>query len=84
MGSNERKTFKFLNILKLFLQVPNNYETDLIFPIIEKAAELASISYALTDDSSRTKLKVCYSLFKNHYYYLPNLLKNFVLNITTF
>ncbi|KVI04030.1 Alanine-tRNA ligase, class IIc [Cynara cardunculus var. scolymus] len=38
--------------------VPNNYETDLIFPIIEKVSELANVSYALTDDSSRTKLKV--------------------------
>lgn len=43
---------------RILQKVPNNYETDLIFPIIEKAAELASISYALTDDSSRTKLKV--------------------------
>lgn len=44
-----------------FSQVPNNYETDLIFPIIEKAAELANVSYALADDSTKTKLKVRYN-----------------------
>ncbi|KAL4572819.1 hypothetical protein LXL04_019605 [Taraxacum kok-saghyz] len=43
---------------RILQKVPNNYETDLIFPIIEKASELASITYSLTDDSSRAKLKV--------------------------
>lgn len=43
-------------------QVPNNYETDVIFPIIEKASELANVSYALADDPTKTKLKV--SFFK--------------------
>ncbi|XP_024991586.1 alanine--tRNA ligase, chloroplastic/mitochondrial isoform X3 [Cynara cardunculus var. scolymus] len=43
---------------RILQKVPNNYETDLIFPIIEKVSELANVSYALTDDSSRTKLKV--------------------------
>lgn len=40
------------------MQVPNNYETDLIFPIIEKAAELANVYYALSDDQTKLKLKV--------------------------
>ncbi|KAF3659357.1 hypothetical protein FXO38_12687 [Capsicum annuum] len=39
-------------------KVPNNYETDLVFPIIEKAAELENVSYALADYSSKTKLKI--------------------------
>jgi hypothetical protein len=42
----------------ILLQVPNNYETDLIYPIIEKAAELANISYALADDRTKMNLKV--------------------------
>ena len=42
------------------LQVPNNYETDLIYPIIEKASELANVSYALADDYTKMNLKVCY------------------------
>ncbi|XP_009606795.2 alanine--tRNA ligase, chloroplastic/mitochondrial isoform X1 [Nicotiana tomentosiformis] len=43
---------------RILQKVPNNYETDLIFPIIEKAAELANVSYALADDSTKTKLKI--------------------------
>ncbi|XP_071701514.1 alanine--tRNA ligase, chloroplastic/mitochondrial [Rutidosis leptorrhynchoides] len=43
---------------RILQKVPNNYETDLIFPIIEKVSELANISYDLADDSSKTKLKV--------------------------
>lgn len=46
-------------LVGVFLQVPNNYETDLIYPIIEKAAELANVSYALADDLSKMNLKVC-------------------------
>lgn len=42
----------------ILLQVPNNYETDLIYPIIEKAAELANISYALADDRTKMNLKI--------------------------
>ena len=42
------------------LQVPNNYETDLIFPIIKKAADLAYESYSLADESAKTNLKVRY------------------------
>ncbi|NJR59122.1 MAG: alanine--tRNA ligase [Cyanobacteria bacterium CRU_2_1] len=37
---------------------PNNYETDLIFPIIETAAKLASIKYAKADEPTNISLKV--------------------------
>nr|GEY72391.1 ribonuclease H-like domain-containing protein [Tanacetum cinerariifolium] len=43
---------------RILQKVPNNYETDLIFPIVEKAAELAKVSYAQADDSTKMKLKV--------------------------
>jgi len=46
---------------RILQKVPNNYETDLIFPIIEKAASLALVSYAKADDAMKTNLKVCYS-----------------------
>ncbi|MDT9197321.1 MULTISPECIES: alanine--tRNA ligase [Limnospira] len=38
--------------------VPNNYETDLIFPIIKTAADLAGIDYAKSDDKTKVSLKV--------------------------
>ncbi|MDX2253960.1 MAG: alanine--tRNA ligase [Pseudanabaenaceae cyanobacterium bins.39] len=38
--------------------VPNNYETDLIFPIIKKAADLAGIDYHQNDEKVKTSLKV--------------------------
>jgi alanyl-tRNA synthetase len=38
--------------------VPNNYETDLIFPIIKTAAEIAGIDYTKADDRTKTSLKV--------------------------
>ncbi|GFY94518.1 alanyl-tRNA synthetase, class IIc [Actinidia rufa] len=43
---------------RILQKVPNNYETDLIFPIIEKASELANIPYALADDSVKMSLKI--------------------------
>ncbi|PWA39490.1 alanine--tRNA ligase [Artemisia annua] len=43
---------------RILQKVPNNYETDLIFPIVEKVAELAEVSYVDADDSTKTKLKV--------------------------
>ncbi|XP_065016503.1 alanine--tRNA ligase, chloroplastic/mitochondrial-like isoform X1 [Musa acuminata AAA Group] len=43
---------------RILQQVPNNYETDLIFPIIQKAANLAMISYAKADDATKTNLKI--------------------------
>uniref|UniRef100_A0A7S0R1E0 Alanine--tRNA ligase n=1 Tax=Chlamydomonas leiostraca TaxID=1034604 RepID=A0A7S0R1E0_9CHLO len=38
--------------------VPNNYETDLIFPIVAKAAALAGVDYAKADPVTKTALKV--------------------------
>ncbi|WP_255117266.1 MULTISPECIES: alanine--tRNA ligase [unclassified Synechococcus] len=38
--------------------VPNNYETDLIYPLIETAAGLAGIEYPALDDKGKTSLKV--------------------------
>ena len=38
--------------------VPNNYETDLIYPLIETAAELAGIDYHKVDEKTKTSLKV--------------------------
>ncbi|MQK95156.1 alanine--tRNA ligase, partial [Escherichia coli] len=38
--------------------VPNNYETDLIFPIIEAAAQRAGIQYRKANASTKTSLKV--------------------------
>ncbi|MBW4519345.1 MAG: alanine--tRNA ligase [Scytolyngbya sp. HA4215-MV1] len=37
---------------------PNNYETDLIFPIIQTAAKLAGIDYAKADEATQVSLKV--------------------------
>ena len=38
--------------------VSNNYETDLLRPVMDAAAELAGISYDTADEKSRTSLKV--------------------------
>ena len=38
--------------------VPNNYETDLIFPLIETAAGLAGVDYRSLDPKGQTSLKV--------------------------
>ena len=43
---------------QILQQVPNNYETDLIFPIIKTAAEIAGIDYSKTDEKTKTSLKV--------------------------
>jgi alanyl-tRNA synthetase len=37
---------------------PNNYETDLIFPIIQKAATIAGIDYATADEPTQVALKI--------------------------
>jgi alanyl-tRNA synthetase len=39
-------------------KVPNNYETDLIFPIIKTAAEIAGIDYSKADEKTKVSLKV--------------------------
>ncbi|MEB3332128.1 MAG: alanine--tRNA ligase, partial [Synechococcaceae cyanobacterium] len=38
--------------------VPNNYETDLIYPLIETAAGLAGVDYRVLDQKGKTSLKV--------------------------
>ena len=38
--------------------VPNNYETDLIYPLIETAGDLAGVDYRTLDDKGKTSLKV--------------------------
>jgi alanyl-tRNA synthetase len=38
--------------------VANNYETDLIYPLIEKAAALAGLDYNALDEKAKTSLKV--------------------------
>ena len=38
--------------------VPNNYETDLIYPLIETAAQLAGVAYPDLDEKGKTSLKV--------------------------
>ena len=38
--------------------VPNNYETDLIYPLIETAAQLAGVDYGALDTKGQTSLKV--------------------------
>jgi alanyl-tRNA synthetase len=43
---------------QILQQVPNNYETDLIFPIIETAAQIARISYHSSDENTKVSLKV--------------------------
>ncbi|MDB9445962.1 alanine--tRNA ligase [Anabaena sp. CS-542/02] len=43
---------------QILQQVPNNYETDLIFPIIESAAQIAGINYHSSDENTKVSLKV--------------------------
>ncbi|MBM5824192.1 MAG: alanine--tRNA ligase [Cyanobacteria bacterium M_surface_10_m2_119] len=38
--------------------VPNNYETDLIYPLIETAAALAGVDYRALEEKGKTSLKV--------------------------
>ncbi|WP_346292627.1 alanine--tRNA ligase [Sphaerothrix gracilis] len=43
---------------QILQQKPNNYETDLIFPIIQTAAAIAQIDYAQASEATKTSLKV--------------------------
>ncbi|KAK2392970.1 alanine--tRNA ligase [Trifolium repens] len=43
---------------RILQKVPNNYETDLILPIIEKVSELANVSYGISDDQTKRYLKI--------------------------
>ena len=43
---------------QILQKVPNNYETDLIYPLIETAAALAGVDYRQLDAKGQTSLKV--------------------------
>ncbi|XP_027354157.1 alanine--tRNA ligase, chloroplastic/mitochondrial isoform X1 [Abrus precatorius] len=43
---------------RILQNVPNNYETDLIFPIIEMASKLTNVSYGTADDQTKRNLKI--------------------------
>jgi alanyl-tRNA synthetase len=43
---------------QILQQVPNNFETDLIFPIIKTAASIAEIDYIKADSQTKISLKV--------------------------
>jgi alanyl-tRNA synthetase len=43
---------------QILQKVPNNYETDLIFPIVKTAAEIAGIDYTTSDEKTKVSLKV--------------------------
>ena len=43
---------------QILQSVPNNYETDLILPMMEAAAKLAGITYKKADEKTQTSLKV--------------------------
>lgn len=45
-------------VARILQKVPNNYETDLIYPIIEKASELAMVSYKEADEHIKSNLKI--------------------------
>ncbi|PSB39266.1 alanine--tRNA ligase [Aphanothece minutissima] len=43
---------------QILQQVPNNYETDLIYPLVQAAAALAGVDYRALDARAQTSLKV--------------------------
>lgn len=45
-------------LASILQKVPNNYETDLIYPIIEKASELAGLTYSRADEVAKLNLKI--------------------------
>ncbi|CAI5518768.1 unnamed protein product, partial [Closterium sp. Naga37s-1] len=45
-------------LAQILQQVPSNYETDLIFPIVQRAAQLAGVDYHSADDDTKRMLKV--------------------------
>jgi len=42
---------------QILQQVPNNYETDLILPIVTRAAQLADLHYESASAADKTDLK---------------------------
>ncbi len=47
--------------MQILQRVPNNYETDLIFPIVAAAAKLAGLDYHSAGPKEQTALKVTVS-----------------------
>ena len=43
---------------QILQRVPNNYETDLIYPIVAAAARLAGLDYHAASERDKTSLKV--------------------------
>ena len=43
---------------QILQRVPNNYETDLIYPIVAAAARLAGLDYHTASEREKTSLKV--------------------------
>ena len=43
---------------QILQRVPNNYETDLMFPLIQKVASIAGISYNSVDEKKKTSFKI--------------------------
>ncbi|MEH2170756.1 MAG: alanine--tRNA ligase [Nostoc sp.] len=43
---------------QILQKVPNNYETDLIFPIIQTAGQIAGVEYHKSDEKTKVSLKV--------------------------
>ena len=47
--------------LQILQRFPNNYETDLIYPIVAAAAKLAGLNYRTASAREQTSLKVFHS-----------------------
>ncbi|CAD7697585.1 unnamed protein product [Ostreobium quekettii] len=45
-------------VAQILQDTPSNYETDLIFPIIQKAAKLANVEYSSADEMTKRALRV--------------------------
>eukprot|EP00884_Botryococcus_braunii_P001202 jgi/Botrbrau1/11082/Bobra.0302s0024.1 len=45
-------------VAQILQGVPNNYETDLLFPLLAEAARLAGIDYSSADERTKSSLKV--------------------------
>ena len=53
--------------MQILQRVPNNYETDLIFPIVAAAARLAGLDYHAASEREKTSLKVRGALLLSPY-----------------
>ena len=59
-GSCSRCNRRSCCCVQILQRVPNNYETDLIYPIVAAAAKLAGLDYHTADARQQTSLKVCH------------------------